>query len=125
MRADPINASVERLVEVLVEESKPVVAELEPGDGTYYSLLITPAWSRAVEPCLGRWGIPESAAGDWLLVTKLDQTGPMASTWVNWKSDVGFHTVAKLSDFAWTQELLFWWLELLVGQVRETVGRLC
>lgn len=82
-----------------------VVAQLEPGDGTHYCLLIVPAWSEYVMDHLGRYGIRPSTANEYLLITQLNDTGgslfyafaPGAETW-------DMHGIKN----EWTREVFRW-----------------
>lgn len=121
MNPEPINRKFCSVSTVLKDEH-PLVVQLEPGDGTHYSLLITPAAHPYIQHSLGRWGIPDDIAQDYLLVTKLDQMGPMASIWINVKTEIGVWQTAKLSPNEWSQELLAWWLNLVCEDLRARHG---
>lgn len=119
MRPQPINTTLDAIVTCLEHGHHPVIVELEPGDGTYYNLLIVPAWAVYVAPHLGRYGIPADRAHEYLIVTRLsDRRG--------W----GFYATAQVGvwdlhgiENDWTRELLAWWLrEILwpaINQERE------
>lgn len=100
----PINADLEDLVEALAG-GRTVVAELEPGDATYYNLVITPCWAPQVRRSLGRFGVPDRSADRYLLVTCLrDDGGPSFFA----QSHVGDYDVPLTN--AWSRELVAWWL---------------
>ena len=108
MVSEPINLPLS-VVADLLRQGLPVSVELEPGDATYYHLLIVPAWATYVAPFLGRYGIPRDRATDYLIVTRLtDQEG------------LAFYATANVGDWdlpgienEWTRDLLVWWLRHL------------
>lgn len=119
MRPSPINTTLGDIVTCLEHGHHPVIVELEPGDGTYYNLLIVPAWAAYVAPRLARFGIPADRAMGWLIVTKLtDQQGQAFYA----TADVGPWDLHGI-DNEWSRELLAWWLRAIlwpaINQERE------
>ncbi len=113
MVAEPINVPLS-VVADLLRRGLPVSVELEPGDATYYHLLIVPASAPYVEPFLGRYGIPVDRATDFLIVTKLtDQEGRAFYA----TADVGPWDLHGIEN-EWTRELLVWWLRRLWSVIR-------
>src|SRR5947208_2980472 len=109
MNPEPVNQSLARLATCLVQGDHPVIAELEPGDATYYNLLLVPAWAAYVAPHLGRFGIPLTKAHDYLIVTRLTDTEGQT-----------FYCTRQIGDWdleiipnAWTRTVLVWWLKIL------------
>lgn len=106
MKPAPINTTLDAIVTCLEQGHHPVIVELEPGDGTYYNLLIVPSWAVYVAPHLRRFGILADRAIDYLIVTRLtDQEGQ------------AFYATAQVGpwdlhgiDNEWSRELLAWWL---------------
>jgi len=104
----PRNVPLETLAGQLAR-GQPAIAELEPGDATYYNLLIVPAWAPAVQGHLGRFGIPVALASDYLIVTRLTDTEGRA---FYARADVEAWDLAGITH-PWTRELLAWWLGIL------------
>lgn len=113
MRAAPINGTLTQLAAML-RDGQPVVAELEPGDATYYALLITPCDALYVAPFLGRQGVPPREAYRWLHVAKLGD----GQAFVRLDGEVLAYDLTGLTRNGWGQEFLAWWLNAL----REALG---
>ena len=104
MSPDPINIDVEDVVDALTD-GRPVSVELEPGDATYYNLIIVPCWAPVVRRSLGRYGVPRADATEYLLVTYLrgdDSPTFFAMSHVN-ALDVPVKN-------PWSAGLVAWWL---------------
>ena len=85
--------------------------ELEPGDATYYALLIAPVPRTE----LRRFGL---GSINWWFVAQLDDEGARGSAWVRTDmSRVDAITIATLSSNQWSRILLAWWLTELVRAV--------
>lgn len=122
MKVEPTNMRLADVVQRLDGDGLPVVVNLEPGDATRYVLLLTPCWSTWMQNELGCFGIPSDDS--WMLVTKVDQSGPMASVWIPLEGgELGLWNVEKLSNKnKWTATILRWWLEelrLAIIELRE------
>lgn len=98
--------SVARLLQL---DAYPLIVELEPGDGTYYNLLIVPAWSEFTTTHLGRYGIPPDKTRDFLIVTKLSD-GESQTFFA--ADDVGEWDLHGIEN-NWSRELIVWWLRFL------------
>ena len=120
MVAEPINVPLQRLA-ALLREGQTVVAELEPGDATYYNLLIVPCWADTVHRYLESFGIPPGSASNYLLVVKLEQECSRAA-WILTDGAVGRHDTVPLTNNPWSQELLAWWLSHLVEAMAPKEG---
>lgn len=108
MQPDPINTTFGEIVERLAH-GHPVIVELEPGDATYYSLLIVPAWAAYVATHLGRFGIPADQAHRYLIGTRMtDQEGQAFYA----TEHVGPWDIDSV-DNEWSRELIAWWLRIL------------
>ena len=116
MVADPINRSLQALAEALLR-GRTVVAELEPGDATYYNLLIVPCWADGVRRHLGRYGVPIDAADRYLVVVKMSDVGGAAAWIPVTYGTVAAHDTEALSTNPWTCELLAWWLSQLISEM--------
>lgn len=115
MRAEPINGTLEQIAAAL-HNGHPVIAELEPGDATYYNLLISPAWGAGIRGSLGRFGIPLRAVEGYLIVTKLTDTGGITF----YVTDrVGTWDLEEHIRNPWTRELLVWWLLQLWDEIKK------
>lgn len=114
MAAEPINISL-GMVATRLRQGDPVIAQLEPGDATHYCLLIVPAWADEIRRHLGRYGIRENTAKDYLIVTQLDDAGGQA-----------FYAYAHGMEGAdmrhirngWTVQLFVWWFTLLWAELK-------
>lgn len=115
MDPEPVNVGFDFLVQGL-NTGRPMVAQLEPGDGTHYCLLIVPAWADSVAAHLGRYGIMQSRAGDYLIVTKLNDAD--GETCYACADGVGTWDLGGIKN-PWTKELLAWWLDLLWAEVKK------
>jgi len=118
MHPEPVNMTMQDLVHELAgaeDSPNPVIVELEPGDGTYYNLLIVPAWHIDVGTFLGRYGIQVEEAERYLIVTKLDDQQGRAFYATK---DVGEWDLHGIEN-DWTRELLVWWLKILWGLIEE------
>jgi len=113
MDPKPINTTVRRLAEGLAA-GQTLVAQLEPGDGTFYGLLVSPAWSPYLERELGRFGVPQRSARDFLIVTYLRDSGGEQ-----------FFATDRVEGFdlptrnEWTRTLLAWWLRGLWREIEN------
>ena len=116
MKAEPVNLGMLNVANYL-ECGETVVVELEPGDGTYYSLLLVPCWAEGVANYLDRWGITAEGAHKYLMVVKLEQEGSHA-VWIPMQETIQEHHVAHLSTSAWSQRLFAWWF----GELFEVMG---
>ena len=91
-----------------IREGKAVAVELEPGDGTYYNLLIVPCHAPQLLGRLERFGIPITEAHQYLIVTYLkDDGGP---TYVVPMFSVDHHMDDGRIHNSWTKRLIIWWL---------------
>lgn len=111
----PINGSVYEFAR-LIEEGSTIVAELEPGDATYYSLLIVPCWSNYTAHFLGRWGVPATHSHEYLFVSRLSDPESMGCFIHNHHPVLEFD-VEALSRNKWSQQLLAWWLTQLWEEI--------
>lgn len=118
MNPTPLGSSMDDVARALQGEH-PVSAEIEPGDGTYYNVLIVPAWCEHVKEHLGRYGIPAEKAKDYLIVTKLtDADSPTFYA----ADDVGAWDMHGIEN-QWTRDVLVWWLRYLWLHIAEARGR--
>jgi hypothetical protein len=117
MNPSPLNMTLADLAWRL-HDGRPVIAELEPGDATYYSLLIVPAWAGDVVRHLGRYGIAPDQAHRYLIVTKLNDQGGSAFYAT---ADVGEWDLHGI-DNPWSRELIVWWLRLLWAEIKRQRG---
>ncbi len=117
MVVEPINRSLVKIAYDL-KAGMPVVAELEPGDATYYCLLLVPAWAPCVVDYLGRYGIQRTLTDEpnFLLAVKLDADGGRAA-WIPCDNRLGVWHTAHLSENTWSQEFLVWWLLHLIDRL--------
>lgn len=118
MEVEPITMTLQEVAEQ-IKIGNPVVAELEPGDNTYYAILIVPLHGDGIRSKLGRFGIVPARSGDYWFVAKL---GSIQSQGTFVRVDVAaiqVHQVAPLTDNEWSQRLLSWWLTHLVRAVTE------
>ncbi len=111
MEVQPINVRLSEVVGTL-RLNEPIVAILEPGDATRYTLLLVPMRvGDGVSPYLQGFGIQQEDADRYLFVSKLSGY-ECPGTWVPFVIDrpVGVHDVTELTDNPWSQQLLAWWL---------------
>lgn len=106
--AEPINMSLD-MAATYLRDARPCVVELEPGDVTYYNLLIVPAWRVGVGSYLQRFGIAPGRASEYLIVTKLTDVGGLTFFATR---EVGSWDLEIIPN-EWTRELLAWWLREL------------
>ena len=111
MSATPINCSTE-LIATQLKNEQPMVAQLEPGDGTHYSLLIIPPNMATLAHQFGRYGVPPDATTKFLIVIKLDDSD-MRGTWLPMTEPAETWHTQYLSDNVWSQRFLAWWLQHL------------
>ncbi len=118
MEPEPRNDSLAEVAAILAHGGQSVIVELEPGDGTYYNLLLVPAWAAYVQPHLGRYGIQPAEAHRFLIVTKLtDQEGSAFYA----TRDVGEWDLHGIEN-EWSRTLLVWWLRILWQHIGEARG---
>ena len=117
MDCEPVNRSLEDTA-LTLRYGNTIVAELEPGDATYYVLCIVPCWGNHVAEHLGQFGVQASQSGNYLLVTYLDNSGGQTA-WIPIDGKVMPHHTEPLSDNPWSQELFAWWLNQLNAAVPE------
>lgn len=112
MAFDPINTTIEKVVQLLFRGTPQVVA-LEPGDATRYTLLMVPL-GNDVAPFLDSVGIPPESGGNYLFVSALsDQLS--RGEWLPFGAGltVGTYDLANISENPWSQEFLAWWFTTL------------
>ncbi len=115
MAVEPINTTMERLASNL-QHGVPQVAELEPGDATYYSLLLVPADLPMIRNHFGRWGVPAESAGNYLIAVKLDDIH-MHGCWIPRFEATQPHHVAGLTPNEWSRQFFAWWFAQLLDRM--------
>lgn len=118
MNPDPINIDMDVLVERL-DNGVSTIVQLEPGDATYYSLLIVPVWSSSVAANLGRFGIPLDNSHNYLIVAKLGSCGGTVGFVPLADGKLDTHHFADFIENGWSQVLLAWWFNIL----KKKLGR--
>lgn len=114
MDPKPINGSLESVCRCL-RRGETVVVKLEPGDATHYCLLIVPAWAEDVAAHLGRYGIREHSAVEYLIVTQLDDAGGQAFyAFAHGMEGCDMRHIRN----SWTQQIFTWWFDLLWTKLR-------
>lgn len=116
MTSEPINMGITE-VAAMLRLNQPVVAILEPGDATRYTLLLVPIGDGdQVSPYLGWLGIQEEDADNYLFVSNLHPE-ECPGTWVPFGPgvEVGIYDVTDLSKNEWSRNLIAWWLTELCG----------
>lgn len=116
MKPEPINITLEKLAQRL-NQRETMIAELEPGDGTYYNLLLVPAVSLGTREYLGRFGISDSRAHCYLIVTKLTSYG--GETFYSYSEGTIPCDMESVKN-EWTRVLLAWWCNLLWEAMEDT-----
>lgn len=117
MKVEPINLDLSDIAQTL-REGRAAVAELEPGDGTYYNLLLVPCDAPNVKGGFRRFGISHEAAHRYLLVVLVRDRRPDRAVFVQWDGVIREHDVVGLEENGWSQTFLAWWLNAL----REVAG---
>lgn len=115
MIAEPVNVPLWKMARILVE-GRPVVAILEPGDATRYTLLITPVWAGEVREHLGSLGILEDSAAEYLHISKLDDLGGNESWFAAPRT--GSWDLEYVRN-EWSREFLSWWSRQLWEKIQE------
>ena len=117
MKVEPINISMQDAAAIL-RGGGPVVVELEPGDGTYYALMLVPLYSSNIAESLGRYGIQPAEAHHYLFVAKLESDG---CDFIPIHANLGPYHFDELTGNDWSKQFLGWWftelVEALNGQV--------
>lgn len=122
MDPKPLNLPLEDIV-LALRGGSPVVAQLEPGDGTHYCLLIVPAWADGVSPHLGRYGIRQTASRDYLIVTYLQDTHGHTfyafrdGTFYAFRDGMEAWDIDNAIKNAWTRQVFIWWFNMLWRQL--------
>jgi hypothetical protein len=114
MRDEPINIDM-LTVARLLRDNHSVVVELEPGDATYYCLLLVPCKATEVAPYLSRFGIPPNNASEYIIVTYLHDTHG-DSFYSHRYTELHDMLNTKISN-EWTQMFLVWWLQRLWSMI--------
>lgn len=117
MAVEPINATMEDLAYHL-HRDEPVVAQLEPGDATYYNLLLVPTHIPTLCGQFGRYGVPEVSADQYLIAIKMDDQD-LRGCWIPKFEPTDTHHVAPLSPNEWSQAFLAWWFRHLLAAMDE------
>lgn len=115
MSAEPENMPLAAIVDAL-HHGNPVIAKLEPGDGTHYALLIVPAWLNGVAEHLGRYGIRPTTAASYLIVTQLNDHGGHA--FYAFRDGVETWDMQDIEN-GWTREVFAWWFSILWKELAE------
>lgn len=117
LNPEPLNMTLHNMA-VALKEGNTVVANLEPGDASFYALLIVPCWGPNLRESLGRWGVPPFASKDYCLVTQLrDHVSKTA--WITIDGPIQLHQMTLLNDNEWTQQVFAWWFENLREELEE------
>jgi hypothetical protein len=115
MNPEPVNLSLFEIAARLVKQ-EPVIAKLEPGDGTHYCLLIVPCWANYVYEQLGRYGIRPNTANGYLIITQLNDTGGHA--FYSFYQGTEEWDMKYIED-AWTRQVFSWWCARLWAEIKE------
>lgn len=110
MKSDTIEGvTVDQLAEAL-ERGDGVCVELEPGDGTYYNLIILPTWAPEFRNKFRRFGINPGCDKDYLIVTRMNDDGGQTFIFQSWGEvwDLAEHIRNE-----WTVIFFTWWLKNL------------
>ena len=118
MTVEPANRSLAGVAELL-RTGRSVIAELEPGDATYYNLLLVPCWAPGISGHLGRFGVPSGSAHRFLIVVKVDEEGGGMTFVPTDGQKIGVWDTLHLSSNEWSQELFAWWLSHLITALNE------
>ena len=119
MGREPIGPTSVREYAQLIVDGQTVAIELEPGDATYYCLIIVPAWTEGLLGRLDRYGIPRHACMDYLFVTRVDDDG--GKTFIFNRFNSGEHTLEDHIKNPWSQRLLSWWLRGLWEDINDII----
>jgi hypothetical protein len=115
MNPQPVNTSFYLIVAAL-RQGDPVVAKLEPGDGTHYALLIVPAWADGVASHLGRYGIRPSTSASYLIVTQLNDHG--GDSFYAFSEGTETWDMQSIKN-EWTREVFAWWFRILWSAIKK------
>lgn len=110
MSASPKGTTLNAIAVALLA-GQAVSAELEPGDATYYNLLIVPCWSEGLRNRLGRFGIPAGSATNYLYVQQLRDLAVEAEGFFARQGGVSAVDVPNRNE--WSRQLIAWWVNLL------------
>lgn len=117
LTAEPVNMPLGEVAERL-RRREPVVAVLEPGDGTCYQTLLVPCAAPGVQGHLGRIGVPEHESGNYLIVSLIEWRNSETIV-VPWDRQIGTHHVDRISANEWTHTFFAWWLTRLRAAFEE------
>ena len=108
MKLEPVNRSLKECRD-FIKMDEPQVVILEPGDGTRYTLLLTPVACEGIARHLGDFGIPYSARGKYYLLTKLSDRQSL-SCWIRITQHIDVYDVEHITENRWTRIFIAWWL---------------
>lgn len=109
MKSEPVNHELDFLAHNL-RLSRTVIAQLEPGDGTRYELLITP-----LELFNDIFYFGEGIAEQALVVIRVEGGTPIGACVYHPEYQEQLELICR--NNAWTWRLMEWWLNLLIEKV--------